>query len=281
MDSAALSVETANADAVQIILPPPPQAEDAVGEMRLIVESLAEALGESRPNRVLAISDYGAHAGEGVGMPFMFHLFENRLRQLKMHKVFLRSAEHMEGWVPFIQVASATDVLPSLHHPVEAESPTVSAPDVGRIAADLLRNVSAGTEEQIVHVEGPRRYSANDVAAALSQLLGRSVRAQALPRAQWQESLEQGLSASAAKLVVDGLRCSQQEGTHRRRAQQGRGSLRHDRIDRCAPAIRSRRGTKTKLYDTITTRVWLTHDDGQVASGLEVGWAPATWTVRR
>lgn len=136
-------------------------------------------------------------------MPSMFHLFEERLLQLKMHKVFLRSAEHMEGWVPFIQVASATGVLPSLHHPVEAEFPIVSAPDVGPIAADLLRDASTGTVEQVVHVEGLRRYSANDVAAALSQLLGRSVTAQALPRSQWQESLEQRLSASAAKLVVD------------------------------------------------------------------------------
>jgi NAD(P)H dehydrogenase (quinone) len=83
----------------------------------------------------------------------------------------------MEGWIPFIQVAAATGFLPSLHHSVEAEFPTVAAPDVGRIAADFLRNVRAGTEEQIVDVEGPRRYSANDVAAALSQLLGRSVRA--------------------------------------------------------------------------------------------------------
>jgi NAD(P)H dehydrogenase (quinone) len=202
-DSAALSVEIAKADAVQIILPPPPQAEDAEGEMRRSIESLAEALEAARANRVLAISDYGAHVGEGVGMPYMFYLFEERLRQLKMDKVFLRSAEHMEGWVPFIPGAIATGVLPSLHHPVEAEFPTVSAPDVGLIAADLLRGASTGSGEQIVHVEGPRRYSTNDVATALSQLVRRPVIAQELPRSQWQEALRLGLSASTAQLVVD------------------------------------------------------------------------------
>lgn len=202
-DPAALGRAIANAEAVQVILPPPLRAQDAAGEMRRSIESLAEALERSRPNRMLAISDYGAHVGEGVGMPAMFHVFEERLRQLEMPKVLLRSAEHMEGWGLVIPAAVATGILPSLHHPVERPFATVSAPDVGVIAADLLLRPSAGANEEVIHAEGPRRYSATDVAAALSQLLGRTVTAQALPRAQWQESLERVLSASAANLLVE------------------------------------------------------------------------------
>lgn len=201
-DPAALGREIANADAVQVILPPPPQAENAAGEMRRSIECLAETLEKARPNRVLAISDYGAHVSEDVGMPSLFHIFEERLRRLEMPKVFLRSAEHIEGWGAFIPVAIATGFLPSLHHPVERAFPAVSAPDVGLIAADLLLRPGAGTGEQIVHAEGPRRYSATDAANAFSQLLGRTITAQALPRSQWQETLERGLSASTAKLVV-------------------------------------------------------------------------------
>lgn len=188
---------------MQVICPPPPQAEDVAGEMRRSIESLAEALNQARPDRVLAISDYGAHVSEGVGMPAMFHIFEERLRRLEMPKVFLRSAEHMEGWGAFIPAAIATGILPSLHHPVERKFPTVSAPNVGLMAADILVRTSLRTGEQIVHAEGPRRYSPADVAKAFSQLLGRTVTAQALPRSQWQESLERALSASAAKLLVE------------------------------------------------------------------------------
>jgi NAD(P)H dehydrogenase (quinone) len=202
-DPAALGRAMANADAVQIILPPPPRAQDAAGEMRRTIESLAEALDQARPNRVLAISDYGAHVGEGVGMPSLFHMFEERLRQLEMPKVYLRSAEHMEGWGLVMPVAIETGILPSLHHPIEMAFPTFSAGDVGLMAADLLLRPGAEASEQIVHAEGPCRYSATDVAAALSQLLGRTVLAQALPRTLWQESLEQVLSASAAKLLVE------------------------------------------------------------------------------
>lgn len=202
-DPASLSRAIAGAHAVQVICPPAPQAPDAVGDMRRSIESLAAALEEARPNLVLAISDYGAHIGEGVGMPTLFHMFEERLRRLAMPKVFVRSAEHMEGWGLVVPAAVATGMLPSLHHPVERLFPTVSARDVGVMAAELLLHPSAGTGEQIVHAEGPRRYSANDVAAALSQLLGRTVTARAVPRSQWLESLGRVVSPSTAHLLAE------------------------------------------------------------------------------
>ncbi|MCQ4628835.1 NAD(P)H-binding protein [Shinella sp. CPCC 100929] len=200
-DPTALGWAIANADAVQVILPPPTQAEDAPGDMRRSIESMAMAL--ERPKRVLAISDYGAHIGRDIGMPTLFRIFEERFRRLDMPKIFLRSAEHMEGWGAFVPMAITTGILPSLHHPVEMDFPTVSAADVGLMAADLLLGPSGGTDVQIVHAEGPRRYSAADVAAVLSQLRGRTITAQALPRAQWQESLERVVSASTTKLLID------------------------------------------------------------------------------
>jgi uncharacterized protein YbjT (DUF2867 family) len=208
-DPASLSRAIANAQAVQVILPPPPQAEDAPREMRRSIESVAQALERAPAELVPAISDYGAHIGEGVGMPTLFHAFETRLRRLKMSRVLLRSAEHMEGWGLAAQAAIATGVLPSLHHPVENSFPTVSAQDVGLIAARLLLRPNIRNGEQIVHAEGPRRYSATDVAAAVSELSGRTITAQAMPRSQWQESLQRVVSASAAqvRLVAERSDC--------------------------------------------------------------------------
>jgi NAD(P)H dehydrogenase (quinone) len=202
-DPASLSRALANAQAVQVILPVPAQAEDAPGEMRRSIESVAQALERAPADLVLAISDYGAHIGEGIGMPTLFHAFETRLRGVKMSRVFLRSAEHMEGWGLAARAAIASGVLPSLHHPVENAFPTVSAQDVGVIAARLLLQRDTRNVEQIVHAEGPGRYSATDVAAALSELSGRTITAQAIPRSQWQKSLQRVMSASAAQLLVD------------------------------------------------------------------------------
>lgn len=197
-DPTALAWAVENTDAVQIILPP-----DGVGEMNRSIESLAEALTQARPKRVLAISDYGAHVREDIGMPSMYRMLEVRLRELEVPKVFLRSAEHMQGWGFVIPLAIQTGFLPSFHAPVDMAFPTISAPDLGSIAADLLLHPNAGTDVQVVHAEGPRRYSANDAAAAISQLLGRPVTAQAVPRPQWQKTFERFLSSSAARLLVD------------------------------------------------------------------------------
>jgi uncharacterized protein YbjT (DUF2867 family) len=202
-DPTALGRALEGAPAVQVICPPTLQAQDAVGDMRRSIESLTAALKQTRPKLVLAISDYGAHLGEGVGMPALFHLFEQRLRRLEMNKVFLRSAQHMEGWSAVLPLAIAAGVLPTLHHPVESAFPTISAQDVGMIAAELLLRPSAASVERIVHAEGPRRYSSSDVAIALSQLLGRKVTARELPRSQWSESLGRVVSASTAELLVE------------------------------------------------------------------------------
>ena len=202
-DARALAGAISGADSVQVILPADPRAADIKADMRRSIESIAGALEEARPGLVLAISDYGAHLGEGFAMPSMFYLFEQRLRQLDMRRIFLRSAEHMEGWGRVAPIAIATGILPSFHDPVEKQIPNVSAQDVGRIAADLLLRPDIETREQIVHAEGPRRYSASDVAAALSQLLGRTITAQALPRSQWRESLGRVMSASAADLLTE------------------------------------------------------------------------------
>ncbi len=201
-DPAALGSAIADAQAVQLICPPTPQALDAVGDMRRSINSMVRALEQARPGLVLAISDYGAHVTEGIGMPSVFHGFEECLRQLDMPKVFLRSAEHMEGWRGIIPVAAASGVLPSFHLQTGKPFPTVSAPDVGRMAADLLLHPGVAADEQIVHAEGPRRHAAADVAAALGQLLGRTVTAQAIPRALWMEKLGRIVSESTARLLV-------------------------------------------------------------------------------
>jgi NAD(P)H dehydrogenase (quinone) len=165
--------------------------------------ALAQALERCGAARVLAISDYGAHIREWIGMPSAYRLFEERLRLLSMNKVILRSAEHMEGWAAFLPVATASGVLPSLHHPVARMFPTISAPELGRLSAELLLRVEEWTGERILHAEGPRRYSAADVAAALGELLGRPIAAQALPREQWRESLGRVVSPSACQLLID------------------------------------------------------------------------------
>ncbi len=200
---AAIKIAIRGADAVQVICPVQAQAEDAAGAMRKTIDAITSALTEIRPAKVLAISDYGAQVSVGTGITMIFHYLEEQFRRLPT-VTFLRSAEHMQNWARVIKAASETGVLPSLHHPVSKRFPTVSAQDVGSIAAQLLTDGVTVAAPRVVHVEGPRRYDANEVAATLSIILGREVVARELPQSDWIPILTRaGAGPSYARLVFD------------------------------------------------------------------------------
>jgi uncharacterized protein YbjT (DUF2867 family) len=192
------------AEAVQVICPTLPQAADAAAAMRAVVDAIAEGLRAAAAPAVLAISDYGAELDSGTGITLTFNHLERALGELPGPVVFLRSAEHMQNWARFARRAVETGVLPSMHHPLTKKFPTVAAEDVGVAAADLLTRASSFASLRVFNVEGRRRSSALDVAAQLSEVAGRDVTAQALPRAEWVPSLERaGLGASYAQLVAE------------------------------------------------------------------------------
>ena len=187
---------------MQIVIPVSPRAEDPAQDLRRSIESLAEALAQAHPKRMLAISDYGAHIVDDIGMPSVFRGLEARLAQLAGHKIILRSAEHMHNWARVIPMALASGIMPTFQDPVDMAQPTISARDLGVIAADHLLQPVGGRDLEIIHAEGPRRYSAKDVATALSQLTGRTIHAQAVPRLQWKATFERTMPASLANLLI-------------------------------------------------------------------------------
>jgi uncharacterized protein YbjT (DUF2867 family) len=201
-DAGSLAKAIGDADAVQVIIPTSPQAKDPAADMRRSIESVVLALDQAGVKRVLAISDYGAHVTHDIGMPSVFHAFESRLRTLDSHTLILRSAEHMHNWGRVIPGALASGALVTFQDPVDMAQPTIAAQDLGLIAAELWLRPDGGKAFEVVHAEGPRRYSASDVAAALSQLSGRTVQAQVVPRSQWEEAFGRTLPASLAELLI-------------------------------------------------------------------------------
>jgi len=190
------------ASAVQVICPVSPPAKDAGSEMAETIDSITTALMASRPETVLAISDYGAEVESGSGITMTFHYLEDRLSALPGTLIFLRSAEHMQNWSRVFKPALETGVLPSFHHPVSKIFPTISAPDLGTIAAELLLEKSTGARRHIVHAEGPHRYSALDVAQVLSEISGRQIVAHEVPEKDWIPALTRGgAGESYAELI--------------------------------------------------------------------------------
>ncbi len=173
------------ANVVQVVCPPNNRAKDAAADMAHIIDAITAALLAGPPERVLGISDYGAQVDSGTGITMAFHYMEARLSTVPGALIFLRSAEHMQNWGRVFKPAVETGLLPSFHHPLSKIFPTVSAPDVGVIAAELLLQPPVGASPRIVHAEGPRRYSAADVAAILSEVSGRQIIAKEIPESEW------------------------------------------------------------------------------------------------
>ena len=203
-DHRALTAAFEGARAVQIICPVDVRAAEAYSGMRRLVDHIGEALSAAKPQTILAISDYGAQHGSGTGVTLIFHALEARLRRLETERlILLRSAEHMENWARLAKVAAESGRLPSFYHPLTKLLPTISAYDVGSIAAELLLE-KQNTALRIAHAEGPRRYTPNDVAEAIGSLTGRDVVAQSLPETEWQAALMRaGLSEDYARLLVE------------------------------------------------------------------------------
>ncbi len=192
LDRAALSRTMAGADAVLGLCPISPKTENVLDDARRLTESLAGALETARPRHAVVISDYGAHVPEGTGITLLFHHLEARLAALPVTMTFLRSAEHMQNWARQIPVALKTGTLPTLHHPITKTFPTVSAFDVGVVAAELLATPPRHEKPRTVHVEGPVRYSSIDVARAIETVVEKPIAAAPLPREQWEAVLRGG-----------------------------------------------------------------------------------------
>ena len=192
------------ARSAQMLCPVPHRDADPIDAMRRMIDTAANALRAYPHLHVVALSDYGAELDADTGITMPFHHLEAAFREVSSRLTLLRSAEHMQNWARVLPVALATGILPSLHHPLDRAFPTVSAHDVGKVAAQLLMAGQADDAVRVVSVEGPRRHDANDVARVLSEACGRDIVARALPRGEWDATLARaGLNANHAALITE------------------------------------------------------------------------------
>jgi len=89
--------------------------------------------------------------------------------------------------------------------------PHTATRDMGAAAARLLRDRS-WTGQEDVPLVGPEDLSFNEIAAIISEVLGREVRYQQVPFAGFKAQLmERGMSAAFAQGYVD-MMCAKNEG---------------------------------------------------------------------
>jgi uncharacterized protein YbjT (DUF2867 family) len=172
------------ADTAGVFFMTPPNFDPAPGfpESVRIGNAVTAAIEKSRPGKVVFLSTVGAHVAE----PNLLNnatLIEEGLRTVSVPVAFLRAAWFMENAAWDVD-AARSGVIPSFLQPLDHAIPMVATRDIGRTIADLLREAWKGT--RVVELEGPQRYSANDIAAGFRKALGHDVILNPVPRDTWE-----------------------------------------------------------------------------------------------
>lgn len=178
-DVAVADITDANAVAAALegassafLLNPTPHFGDPYAHAEKTGAALAQALRRAALPKAVILSSIGAQHASGTGVIATLNRIEALLDGAAPAIAFLRSGYFVETWSEVAGAAATQGVLPSFLEPGQ-KIPMVSTIDVGRAAADLLRETWSG--KRIVELDGPEAWSADDVAAAFAELLGRPV----------------------------------------------------------------------------------------------------------
>ncbi|WP_299743277.1 NmrA family NAD(P)-binding protein [uncultured Tateyamaria sp.] len=168
-----------------LLNPPAEPSGDTDKEERENMAAIISALEGSELEKVVAQSTYGAFEGERCGDLTVLHAFEKALREQPIPAAINRGGYYMSNWAGMVEPVKESGVLLSFF-PANLSIPMVAPRDLGKAAA---RRLLSGTEDVgITHIEGPERYTANDVAAALAKVIGRDVQVQEIPREVLEET---------------------------------------------------------------------------------------------
>ena len=176
-DAAALTAAFQGTAEVFLLLPSSFDPAPGFPEVRRIVTAVRAALEAARPAKLVCLSTIGAQAAQ-PNLLNQLGIMEQMLATLSMPVAFLRPAWFMENAAWDVPAARESGVIPSFLQPLDKPVPMVATADIGRVAAALLQESWSG--RRIVELEGPRRVTPNEVAAAFANILGRPVRMDAV-----------------------------------------------------------------------------------------------------
>ncbi|MGF1767329.1 NmrA family NAD(P)-binding protein [Enterovibrio makurazakiensis] len=171
------------ADGAYIVSPPQYYLDNLFEQAESMAHSIAEAATKAQLPKLVALSSIGAEQSSGTGWIAMNRLLEQRLNQTDLSIAYLRAAYFMENWGPLAQIAATQGELPSFLAPLNQKLPMIATEDIGRIAAEILCENWDGT--RIIELEGPDRYSPNEVAVILTKALDKMIKPITIPESDW------------------------------------------------------------------------------------------------
>lgn len=181
-----------------LMLPPLLSQAPGFPETKAIIASFCEALSQTPPPRLVVLSSVGSQQTSGLGLITATHLLERALDNMHFPTAFIRAGSFLENYTYALKPAASAGTFDTFLTPTNRPVPMVAAADIGMEIARLLVD-TLWSGKRIVELGS--RISPDDLAQAMSEVLGRPVKANAIPRDKWDASLQaQGMSPGAAKL---------------------------------------------------------------------------------
>jgi len=187
-DRASLAAAFDGTEGVYAMLPANFAPDPDFTESRAIIHTLRQALASAKTNKVCFLSSVGAQHDHGLGLITQLYLLEQEMHNLSIPSAFIRPGWFMENSNGDIPVVRASQQLPAFLQPLDRAFPMVATEDIGRAIANVLQQEWSGN--RVVEIEGPKRYSQNDLAEIFGSLMGTQVQANAVPRDQWAAQFE-------------------------------------------------------------------------------------------
>ena len=202
-DAAGLTSAFSDVDGVFLMTPPDFDPEPGFPKTHEAIAAVKAAIAAAQPAKVVFLSTVGAQVTE-FNLLNNSNITEEGLRTVPVPVAFLRAAWFMEN-ASWDVAAAKAGIIPSFLQPLDHPIPMVATTDIGSTAAELLRESWTGL--RIVELEGPRRYSANDVAVGFAEAVGHPVQMEPVPRETWEALFRsQGMKHPLARIrMIDGF----------------------------------------------------------------------------
>lgn len=180
--------------------PPNYQSEDQFTELKKVIESFQRAIENSALEKIVVLSSIGGQLSNGTGNILTAYRLEQAFGNLNIPVTFIRAGSFMENWNAVLEAAKTQGILPSFFQPLERKVPQVAAADIGRVAAEAMQEKTIGKE--VKELAGFWTSPA-ETAEAVGKVLGREIKAVAVPENQWIDILKNHNSAKNAASLAE------------------------------------------------------------------------------
>ncbi|RDI97382.1 NmrA family transcriptional regulator [Dyella solisilvae] len=202
-DADALTAAFAGVDGVFLMIPPDYDPAPGFPGIRKIIATVSQAVTVARPDKLVFLSTVGAHVAT-FSLLNNSRMVEAALRELPIPTAFVRAGWFMEN-AAWDVAAARSGLIPSFLQPLDHPIPMVATADLARTVAGTL--VESWQGHRVIELEGPRRYSALDIASGFAAVLGRPVRTEPVPRDTWEHLFHtQGMQNPEPRMrMLDGF----------------------------------------------------------------------------